>query len=252
MTQQKQKDSRWEIDVTRTMAKRLGQSVSEDSSKVADSSSAGALARGRLFALSSYHDRAIESYRESLALDPTQHEAAARLVLLYIRTGQPSLALATAMKLAADAPKYELREMTSEEKISVFTLLGNALVQNDRIDDAIQAYEVAQRTSKADTTAPARLAQLYLATGQPKKAIEQTEAFAGNPRFRDLASVLILGKTNAALLPAFRRDRLIDALALSDHGRPLTLGNTVRVAPAIADEGAWCGDVAAICGRGAE
>lgn len=40
---------------------------------------------------------------------------------------------------AAQAPEYPLRQMSADEQIEVFTLPGNALVQNDRIDDASAA-----------------------------------------------------------------------------------------------------------------
>jgi tetratricopeptide (TPR) repeat protein len=241
--------ARWDVKVAKKIATRLAETLAQETAKYEQSTSDAALARGRVFALASYDDSAIENYNEALALDPTQYEAAARLVLAYLGKGQAAQALATAMKLAAEAPTYEMPEVTSDEKISAFTLLGNALVQNDRLDDAIKAYETARETSPSDSTAAARLAQLYLATGQPAKAIEQGPLFSNNPRFRDLASVITLGKKSEALLPSFPRENLASTIHVALHGRPLMIEGNFRVAPIAEGDAAWCASEDDILGR---
>ncbi|MCE9667072.1 tetratricopeptide repeat protein [Myxococcus stipitatus] len=234
--------ARWTQSTARQIEKRLLEALQSQSANVEDNTAEGALARGRLFSVALYHEKAIESFREALSLDPSQYEAAARLVLVLLRTRRHEEALEVATKLAAEAPDYELPEMTSDERISVFTLLGNALVQNQRTDDAIQAYQTARKLSKRDTTAAARLAQLYLSSGEPKRALEQSSAFSRNPRFQDLASVLTLGKTNEALLPTYRRASIADIVGLTDHGRPLTVPDGSRLASVVEGSTAWCAE----------
>ncbi len=234
---------RWTQGAARMIEKRVLETLQGQSANVEENTSEGALARGRLFAMALYQEQAIDSFKEALSLDPTQYEAAARLVLLLMRVRRHEEALDVATKLAAEAPDYEMTEMTSDERISVFTLLGNALVQNHRTEDAIHAYQTARRMSKRDTTAAARLAQLYLASGEPKRALEQANTFSRNPRFRDLSSVLNLGRTSEALLPTYRRESLADTLALADHGRPPTVPDGSRLAPVEPEASAWCADV---------
>jgi tetratricopeptide (TPR) repeat protein len=231
---------RWVIAVTQMIAERLAQAVEHDRPHLHESTAAGALARGRVLALAAYNQQAIESYREALSLDPCLHEAAARLVVLLLRTGQVEPALAAALKLAAEAPHFQLREMSSDESIGTLTLLGNALARNGRADDAIEAYAAARRVCGNDSSAAARLAQMYLATGEPHKALEQASAFADNPRFHDLASVLKLGKTSEALLPSFHKDLVASLVSLEDHGRPLSVGGQHRHAALSEDDVAWC------------
>lgn len=230
----------WMTDTAQQIGTKLLERLKEDIEYLGRADANGALARGVAFSLASYNDAAIESYKEALTLDPSCHEAAARLVLLQLCQNQLNEALLTAMKLAAEAPEYELPEMTSDEHISVYTLLGNALVAVGRLDDAIEAYLAARRQSTRDTTAAARLAQLYLAKGQPTEAVEHASAFEGNPRFRSLAGLMSLAATSPALLPSFSD---VNVLALCDHGRPLVINGSARLAPLAPDDGGWCEDL---------
>lgn len=237
---EKVEGGRWVVAVTKMIGEHLAAELQGDLARLGESSAAGALARGRVFSLAAYNLQAIESFREALSLDPKLHEAAARLVLLLLRTGQTEPALATALKLAAEAPYFQLREMSSSESIGALTLLGNTLARNGRTDDAIEAYLAARRVCETDSSAAARLAQLYLATGQPHKALEQAPAFADNPRFHDLGSVLRLGKTSQALLPSFHKDLVASLVALEDHGRPLSVAGKHRRASLREQGSEWC------------
>jgi tetratricopeptide (TPR) repeat protein len=230
-------------DLAGLICRRMTETLQGTSGKLSERSAAGALARGIVFHMASYFEEAIESYKEALALDPALDEAAARLVLAQLKARQYDKALASAMRLSARAPGFELKEMSSNEHTSALTLLGDALAYNGRIDDAIQAYQAARRTSSGDTFAAGRLAQLYLASGEPKKALEQTKAFAGNPRFRDLSTVLKLGHLSEALLPAFNRASMPDLLMRADPGRPMVVDGAARVAVIAWGDDRWCGEL---------
>ncbi len=239
--------TRRELDVAQQIVKRLLETLQADSRVVGDVSLEGAMARGRAFGLAGHLEEAMESCREALTIDPSAHEAAARLAILQLRAGRYVDALATATALAAKAPDYELREMTSDEHVSSFTLLGDALVKNGRVDDAIHAYEAARKASSRDTTAAARLAKAYIATGQPKKALAQAGIFANNPHYYDLSAVLNLGQTNEALLPSFD----VSAVpAPPVGGRPLLVAGEARIAPVVDGDATWCADVPGVLDDG--
>src|SRR5262249_34910460 len=140
-------------------------------------------------------------------------------------------------------PGYELKELSSNQTSSAMTLLGDALVFNDRASDAIEAYKIARSTSKRDSFAAGRLAQLYLATGDPSKAMEQVKGVDANPRFRNLSRVLCLGKRSTSLLGVFQRGSVESFLALTDPGRPLLVDGTPRRAAAVSGNDDWCADI---------
>ena len=242
------KAARWEIATTQKIAHRLTETLKDDTAHLADSTVAGALARGRTFATAGYDTDAIESFKEALCMDPHANEAAARLALVLLRIGRNSEALTVASKLAASAPKYSMREATSDEKINSFTILGKALAQNGRIAEAIHACEAATKNDSHDTTAPALLAYLHLATGEPKRALGHANAFANNPRFHDLASVMSLGHTNEALLPAFNRESVQDFLRVMMPGRPLFVEGDARLSPTAQGDD-WCATASDLLGE---
>jgi tetratricopeptide (TPR) repeat protein len=224
------------------LAKRLTETLQEASKLLDDQSAQGALARGKVLQCSDYFVEAADSYADALALDPELEEAAARLVVAQLKARQPERALASATKLAARNPGFELRELSSDQHASALTLLGDALVHNGRVQDAIEAYKAASGVSRKDSFAAGRLAQLFLSTGEPKKAIERTKDFANNPRFRDFSSVLALGQRSEALLPAFRGNSVVELIANTAHGRPLLVDGEARVASIAWGDDAWCAD----------
>src|SRR5690348_12671856 len=78
----------WMIDVSRAIATNLLNALQSDAKILAEKTGKAALARGRVFGLAAYHDEAIASFKEALELDPSLHEAAARLVVHQIRLKQ--------------------------------------------------------------------------------------------------------------------------------------------------------------------
>ncbi len=231
----------WLVEVSQKISAHLLQALQSDAGRLGDtSSSLGALARGRTLALAAYNQEAITSYQEAVKRDPSMYEAQARLTVLQIRTGQKEAALATAKRLVEQKPTFELQEMTSEERVSAYTLLGNALLLNGLTDDAIQAYLAALRTSVSETTAAARLAQVYIAIGKGEQALELADSFANNPRFREFSAHLQLVKAGQATMPHID----ISHLELDVHGRPLSVAEEgARLAPVVQGDTSWCADV---------
>lgn len=229
--------------LTNSLHKNLLETLKNVGGRLNDHSAAGALARGQVFQLSGYYEDAVESYTEALALDPQLDEAAARLPIAQLLARHPAKALVSAMKLAERNPGFELKEMTSDQHQNAMTILGDALTFNERPKDAIEAYKVARTASKRDVFAAGRLAQLYLATGEPTKAVEQAKNVGNNPRFGNLARLLSLGQKNAALLPVSRAGAAIDMLSVTVHGRPLLVEGTARVAPLVWGDDQWCADL---------
>jgi tetratricopeptide (TPR) repeat protein len=231
---------RWSVTTARKIAERTAVTLKEDMASLDQMNAAGALARGRVFARARYYNDAIESFKEALCYDPGTHEAAARLILTLLGVGRREEALNAAVKLAADAPDYSMQENSSEEKINVFTLLGDVLARSGRTEDAMEAYEVARKKDKSDSTAAARLAQLYLATGKTKEAMTLAPRFEKNARFHDLTGVLSLAKTSEALLPRYDAAAIIAGTIV---GRPFNVHGDARLAPVVEDQGAWCASI---------
>ena len=197
-----------------------------------------AVARGKVFQLAGYLEDAADSYTAALG-SKSEDEAAARLVLVQLMSRQPEKALATATALASRNPGFEFKEMTSNRRISALTLLGDALAYNGRIDEAIPAYQRARATSSKDAAAAGRLAQAYLAAGQPKKAKALAPEIGPNPRFRRLTELLAGDVSN---LPT-GVDSLIGMLEVTVHGRPLVVDDALVFAPLVYGDDQWCAEL---------
>jgi tetratricopeptide (TPR) repeat protein len=221
------------------LGKRSMETLKAALAEVAKGNAGGALARGRIFELVGYFPEAASSYGDALAVDSESDECTARLAIALLKAGDGKGGLATAMKLAARNPEYRIKALATEEVSSAMTILGDALIGNDRIADAIEAFEAARKIDASDTYASGRLAKAYLATNQPDKAIGLAKDLSSNPRFRSLGTVLALGETSRALLPKFGADAFASAARLSDHGRPLLIGPAARVAPLTTDSVGW-------------
>jgi tetratricopeptide (TPR) repeat protein len=210
--------------------------------ELANDTPTAALARGKVFQLSGYYEDAVDSYESALGCDPDLDEAAARLVIAQLQARQPENALASATKLAQRNPGYELKEMTSTQAINSMTLLGDALASNGRLDDSIEAYKLALGASKNDVFAAGRVAQAYLAAGNPQSALEQAPNIGTNQRFRSLTALLELGRQNVALLPKFANGGGASLLSISAPGRPLFVEGAARVAPIVWGDDGWCAE----------
>ncbi|HSE18457.1 MAG TPA: hypothetical protein VLB46_15495 [Pyrinomonadaceae bacterium] len=221
------------------LLKRTTETLQAASRNLTEDSPAGAFARGQVFEIAGYFDQAAESYREA-----GTDEAAARLAIVHIKNSKPEYALNTAMQLAARNPKVSVRELTSNESAGALTILGDALASNNRPEDAVKAYMAARKIDSKDSFAAGRLAQVYLALGQPAKAVELGDQFANNARFRSLSSVLALGKTNDALLPTIKTENLARVLRVSAPGRPMLLDGEPQLAAILEGSTDWCTPVA--------
>ena len=231
------------INLADSLATHLIATLEESKVKAAANTAEGALARGRIFQSTGYFAEAAESYLGALSQDVQLDEASARLVTVEIMRGRIDSALAHAMKLAARNPKFEFKEVSSDQVVSAMTLLGDALAADGRTKDAIEAYKAARVSNPMDTFAAGRLAQLYLATGEPKYAQQQAKEIGGNTRFAELSRMLALGAKSDAFLPSFRLDGLAGVLRVSMPGRPMVIDNDARVASIVHGCDCWCADV---------
>lgn len=239
----KQTQFRSDAELASSLSKQLTQTLQDANKNLNEDSPQGALSRGIVFQLAGYFLEAAESYASAAANNGDMKEAGARQIVAQLKARQFEKGLASAMAFAAEDPNFELKELTSNQVASALTLLGDALAHNDRASDAIEAYKLARTSSKRDAFAAGRLAQLYLATGEPKKAVELTKDVAANPRFRSLSRLLNLGAKSAQLLPAFQRGSISSLIAVTDHGRPLFVEGTPRSASLTWGNDQWCADV---------
>ena len=164
------------------LSRRSQETLNQASAKIGDLTAQGAFARGQIFELVGYFDDAAASYQEAIALDHCFDEARARLALAQLKGKQPAKALVTATSLAARNQNLQVLALATDELVSAMTILGDTLVANDRLDDAVHAYEAARVIDAGDTYAAGRLAELYLAIGEPRKAVSLSSAFSANPR----------------------------------------------------------------------
>jgi tetratricopeptide (TPR) repeat protein len=209
---------------------------------LASASAKGAIARGKVLQLAGYWEDAADSYAQALSSAGDADEAAARLVIAQLLSRQMDKALATATSLASRNPRLEVKELTSNRRVSALTLLGDALAQNGRLPDAIDAYERARKTVPKDAFAAGRLAEAFLASGEPAKAVALRREVATNPRFRDLSLVLERGAENPNLLPRFSATELQNRLSSKVPGRPILVEGTALVAPLVDGDDTWCSE----------
>jgi len=183
------------IQTANILCQRAMQTLEESKKYLSENSALGALARGKVFSLAAEYDQAAASFAEALALDENLTEAAARLPLAQLKAGQNDKALYNAMTLAARQPKFMVQELSTNEKVSAMTILGETLLANGRIQDAAEAYRNARQISSEDSYAAGRLAQLHLAEGKAGDALKLSENFRVNPRacFQNLSAVMPLG-----------------------------------------------------------
>jgi predicted Zn-dependent protease len=223
-----------------SLMNELQKTLAEAGEKINGDDAEAALARGKIFQLSAYLNEAIASFQSALAHDSRLDEARARLAVVQSLAHQPENALATAMELAQGNPGFELKEMTSDRSMTAMTLLGDVLVANNRVDDAMEAYKVAANRYNNDTFAAGRLAQAYLVSGKSQKAIEQLPNFKSNPRFQSLHKILNLSQATDAVLPKYSPNDMRSFLAVAAHGRPMVVGGTGHIAPLEIGPSDWC------------
>jgi tetratricopeptide (TPR) repeat protein len=131
--------------------RRAEETLRDVAASLGEQSAEGALARGKMFELVGYFPEAVAAYSDALAIDADLREARARRALSQLKAGHVGQALETATDLAARHPDYVVQALTTDERVSAMTILGDALLANDRIDDARVAYEQARSISEEDS-----------------------------------------------------------------------------------------------------
>ena len=106
-------------------------------------------------------EKAIESYKKAIEINPNLADAYAGLGNLYLDDGKVEDALRYLKKAIEINPTY----------ISVNMDLGAAYSENDQIDEAIASYEKAVEINPRITLAYFYLGELYLEKGDKENAI---------------------------------------------------------------------------------
>jgi len=150
----------------------------------------------------------------ALARDSELHEARALLAVAELHSGASEDGLETAVGLAFRAPDFTFKTRLGLPT-SAQTVLGDALFQNNRIDDAIAAYERAIRIEQHDQHALRRLASLYLAHGQASKAPGLLNRIEVTDETRTLVAALRLAANDPSRLPS------ISGIASTLYGMPV-------------------------------
>jgi len=200
--------------------------------------SEGALARGKIFEITGDKEKAIYEYIDA-SKDISSLEPLSRLTIAQLQAGHYKSALSNAIKLSAKDDKYSVISLALAEKYSSMTLLADALLLNNRPDEAVKAYSKALTINPDDTFSAGRLAHLYLAQGQPAKAVALAPLVAKNPRFCDLASMLSLTKGDPSMLPKIEIAEVVALAGSSSAGRPLTVDGEPKFARITKDD-SWC------------
>jgi len=228
------------VGLAKSLAKHLMATLEAATDLAAERSADGALARGRIYQLAGYYAEAAENFLGALEKGPKLDEAAARLVNVRMSQSRYQEALALAVELASRSPTFEYKESSSDQVVCAMTLLGDTLTAVGRTQDAIQAYSIARKSNPEDTFAAGRLAQHYIATGQPELALQESKAVARNTRYAALARELSRGLENPLFMPSIRTDDLRGLLAVSAVGRPVMVEGNARVASVISGCDDWC------------
>lgn len=227
-------------ELAKSVSGHLAKNIKELTAASAGDTAQASLARGKLFQLAGYFEEAAQCFEAALACAPALSEARARLAIMQMRSHQPARALAVAMELAQRDPDFLLTELTSEQQTGAMTILGDALAVNGRVSDAVEAYKNAAKRSAKDVFAAGRLAQAYLSLGDAKSAFDQARMIPANPRFKSLTNLLRLGKESMSIMPRHTPDDMQSMMAVSAHGRPMTVNGVAATASLVRGDSPWC------------
>ncbi|MBN8501830.1 MAG: hypothetical protein J0M19_11830 [Sphingomonadales bacterium] len=197
-----------------------------------------ALAQGQLFELADQDEWAEREYRKLIgdANADISAEALARYAIVLLKQNKHDEALAAAQRLAAAAPKLKVQSVVSGETYSSHSLLGEALFQEDRKDEAVKAFSAALKDLPGDPFVSGRLALLYLALDKPKEAKGLAGAAAKSSRYGDLANTFSLVESGV-LVGRISAGRALASVAGVAVGRPFRVEGT-RLAE-LADRSDW-------------
>lgn len=204
---------------------------------------AAALARGHVFELVGYFEAAAAAYGEAFSHDSKLGEALARQALCQLKAGDAERGLQLAVAAAAADGKLQLETLATGEAFSVMTVLGDALIANNRLDEAVDAFKQARALNPNDNYATAHLAQVYLATKQQSLAADLAPSIQAPSRFEAFKTVLGLGGHGLALLQDSKRGSLVANISVMMPGRPMDVHGEQRVAPLVEPREDWCADL---------
>jgi hypothetical protein len=233
-------DSAHRSDFAETLATNISAVMKNIGPQLKDKSAAGSLARGKLFEITKNYDLSITSYREATESGGHMDEALARLAVVEIQAGKYEDALRSAVTLAGQAKPFTFRSLCMGEEYSPMTVLGEALLLNDRTDSAQEAFEKALEANAKDTFASGRLAYILLAKGQNDAAAKLASKVSGSVRYRQLEPLLKMAATNTRM-PFVKPSMAVSIASRSMPGRPITVNGDVRVA-GLSQNPDWCPD----------
>lgn len=136
---------------------------------------------GNLYARTSRYNEAVAQYEESLRLDPARDLAKRGLARALSTLGRQASAAAR----YADAIDYDRRSLTyDEESAATHNNLGNALLHNKNLSEAVAEYERALALKPNFNEARFNLALAYENLGRKADAIRELQTIkAENPEF---------------------------------------------------------------------
>ncbi|WFU25151.1 hypothetical protein QA649_02580 [Bradyrhizobium sp. CB1717] len=233
-------DGAYRIEFAETLAANIAAVMKEIGPQLKSKSSIGSMARGKLFEITKNYELSITSYRDAVENDDQMDEALARLVIVELQAGKHEDALRSAITLAGRAKSFTFRSLCLGEEYSPMTLLGEALLLNDRTDSAQEAFEKALKANKNDTFAAGRLAYILLAKGENDAAAKLASTVSASVRYRQLEPLLRFAAKKTQM-PFVKASMAITIAGRSMPGRPITVNGDVRVA-GLSESPDWCLD----------
>ena len=127
---------------------------------------------GHIYKRLGQDDEALVAYRKSVALAPTDYYSYLALGQMYFTLRRYEDAIAS-LTQAAGLFQESDSEVSTEELISIYKLLGRAYFNRDRVAEAITAWEKIAKLAPANVFARVELAELFREQKLYELAIEQ-------------------------------------------------------------------------------
>ena len=127
---------------------------------------------GHIYKRLGQDDEALVAYKKSVALAPTDYYSYLALGQMYFTLRRYEDAIAS-LTQAAGLFQESDSEVSTEELISIYKLLGRAYFNRDRVDEAIAAWEKIAKLAPANVFARVELAELFREQKLYELAIEQ-------------------------------------------------------------------------------
>lgn len=225
------------------VAKNVTDALSDVNENLDAGGAIGAIAQGKIFEITKHNEWAVKSYELAYNMDANNLEALARLVVANIHVGKFDDALERAVQLAAFDKTFTIRSLCQGEDYTACTLLAEALLLNDRIEEARNAYQMALDLNSGDIVSAGRLAQISLAKGEIQQAVDGAKLTQNSPRFKQLRAMATLAENQNTILPVLQLDTIkrLAGTASSAVGRPLTVEGS-RVRASVTGATGWLAD----------